>query len=506
MQLALVSGLFAQITNPEDAVREARRVAEEIARAAEAARDRDHTSVLQERFQQDQWLDEHNLRDLVVLPPIPPTLAGTQPDLPALLYPPLLADYAGEPFFMALANLYFQRLLKPVHIERIDKYRIKREELTDFVRNMVANSASSSAEDRQKFLSVIARHQQVELAALTTEAEGIRAALAGLDKGTALAKKRDSAETLKTPGLKDYLSALYAAHYEDGLSSEQRQLLQEIALESLLAESKNPGSATFFLPSSARVHWPELPPTAQTGMEQFASLRANLREELLREIVAKKGGGSKRVARHTALAASQAPRFVELERLSDEIRLAAADLPLPGVPVPGHHPTELIETVGAALDAKAGFRRHSARLASDLNRKFAPVRFKVVVENDLPAIQEISGSGRDAAVPPPEPNRRVDLAAANTDLQQRFRDVATLVESARATVARYWESLPESNRPTVAQLAATLGETHERAQAWQRLAGYREAVLLPGLSPAQRRLLFNAALRDFEKHRLATLN
>jgi hypothetical protein len=29
--------------------------------------------------------------------------------------------------------------------------------------------------------------------------------------------------------------------------------------------------------------------------------------------------------------------------------------------------------------------------------------------------------------------------------------------------------------------------------------------LQPGLSPAQRRLLFNAALRDLEKHRLAVI-
>jgi hypothetical protein len=98
----------------------------------------------------------------------------------------------------------------------------------------------------------------------------------------------------------------------------------------------------------------------------------------------------------------------------------------------------------------------------------------------------------------------LQLAECKAQLERDYAALAAESEAARTAVQRYRETLTGDEVPEVSELLATLAEVHDREETWRRFADYRDAVLLPGLSPAQRRLLFNAALRDLEKHRLAT--
>lgn len=469
---------------------------------------REQISILKDRFEQEKWIEEQNLQELVLLPPMPPRLAETQPNLPILSYPAILADYAGEPFFMAFGQLYFQRLLKPVLIERIEKYRRERDALVAELRTNLTNAMSLDLNERNRLLDMAAANQHESLKALEAEAEAIRRDLASFDRGKALAKRRDSETSGQTPDLRGYLASLFAAHYDEGLSVQQRQLLHEIAMESLLAASAQPRQGTFFLPATARLQWPPLPATASTTLEQFNALRTALLDELRQAVISepRKQRDSKRLLNHSRLAASQAPQFAELERLAEELRLAAAERPYPGQPIPSDYPPELVRLVASGMAAKADFRLTSSREVLELNREFAPARFKVVVRQSQPRIEEIPDNKGDTKSASPSAARVARLSIVNQQLLGAYQELAARLEAARAAVSRYRESLPGPDAPSVSQLSAAIVQTHDRDEAWRRFADYRTAVLMPGLSPEQRRLLFNAALCDLEKHRLRNLD
>lgn len=469
---------------------------------------REQMSKLKDQFEQERWIEEQNLRELVLLPPMPPSLAETQPDLPPLSYPAILADYAGEPFFMAFGQLYFQRLLKPVLIERIEKYRRKRDAIVVELRTKLTNAESLNPNERHRLLGIASASQQEGLNALEAEAEAIRRDLASFDRGKALAKRRDSEATDKTPGLRSYLTSLFAAHYDDGLSVDQRQLLHEIALHSLLTSSGQPHQGAFFLPASARLQWPRLPATASNTLERFNALKTLLRDELIKTIlsVSRSQRDAKHPLNHSRVAASQAPQFAELERLAEELRLSAAELPHPDQPKASEYPHDLVLMLANAMAAKSNFRHTSSRTIHELNREFAPAKFKVVIRQNQPTIEQLIDNKGNAEDPSPDVAHSDRLTAVNLQLLDEHQELTAKLEVARLAVSRYRESLSDPNAPSVSQLSASIVRSHEHRENWHRFADYRTAVLTPGLSPAQRRLLFNAALRDLEKYRLQAMD
>lgn len=494
----------------DNAARDRIRQLEERARADPRNQDfnREQISILQERFQQERWIEEHNLQDLVLLPPMPPSLVEKQPDLPALSYPAILADFAGEPFFMAFGQLHFQRLLKPVLIARIEKYRRERDALVVELRTKLTNAESLNPNERHSLLNMVSANQHEALKALEAEAEAIRRDLASFDRGKPLAKRRDSQTSGETPGLRDYLAALFAAHFDEGLSVQQRQLLHEIAMESLLTASAQPHQGTFFLPATARLQWPLLPAITSATLERFDALRKTLRDELRQDVVSepRTKRDSKRPLNHSRLAASQAPRFAELEHLAEEFRLAAAELPHPGQPGPSDYPPDLVHLVATATAVKEDFRLMSSRKVHELNREFAPARFKAVVRQNQLMIEQIPDNKEDMKSAPPNAALSARLSAVSRQLLAEYQGLSAKLEAARSAVSRYRESLSDSNAPSVSQLSAAIARSHEQGETWRRYADYRTAVQTPGLSPAQRRLLFNAALRDLEKHRLQAMD
>jgi hypothetical protein len=103
----------------------------------------------------------------------------------------------------------------------------------------------------------------------------------------------------------------------------------------------------------------------------------------------------------------------------------------------------------------------------------------------------------------PRPDRDAVVARLNTyseSLPQRFTALATEFQALRAEISRYQAALPQAKTSAnVDELVAHFVKSYKVQELWNRYSDYRTAVLLPGLSPAQRRLLFNAVQVDLFK-------
>ncbi|RXK54845.1 hypothetical protein ESB00_02810 [Oleiharenicola lentus] len=499
--LLLLAGRLPAQSSPSQASPTPTEIAKDLERVRNTASDlaerQLRESELLDRDLKTRWAEDsrRNLPDLVFLPPLPPALFQSAPDPAALEYPALLADYAGESFFMAYGSLRFRQLLQPRHEEHVARYVAERERLTFDLRAQLAASRSLPPAERRAALAAFAPSQSPALHALETTAESIRAELAPLGGGDALLRRSEEINPAQNPGLLEYLKAVHAAQFQEGLSLEQRHLLQAVASSLQLGLDPNqPGETGYFLPALARISRPD--PADATSTEQrqrFDDLRRSLETEL-RQAVLGPSATVKNARQASALAARQAARFDELHQLAEEIRLGLADRPDPAEPAPSRFPPDLVRQVGEAVAGKSAFQTECTRRVQALNRSLAPRRVKLVMRGPQPILE---------FVPPTAAGDEPDaLRSANEELLGLHRTLTEAMQAARDAVVRYSENHAGENLPAVGKLSAQLARLHAQQETWRRFSDYRAAVLEPGLSPAQRRLLFNAALRDLEKARL----
>ncbi|RXK54841.1 hypothetical protein ESB00_02790 [Oleiharenicola lentus] len=460
------------------------------------------------RFWEEPWLAKSagSQHDLVFPPVLPPVLHGLGPAEPVGAYPDFLATYAGEPFFMACGNSAFAGLNDWHQFYRASRYAESRDELVAELRAKLAAVTSLTPEQQRAELAVFAAAQAKALRDLEAEAEGTREEFNYLDDGRALMKERKSLTPDEATRLRTYYAALRGAHYMPGLSIEQRQLLESVAHENSTA----PDPATrvrpsFFLPASARIRW-QHSDDAQLNAHwaSFQQLRRELAEQLVQSALELPPKISRAAARklHARLAEQQANRFAELDRLAEEIRLALAKNPGLKAPADSGHPPEVLRLAGELRDRNRRFQDRTAQLLLEMNRRFAPSRFRLGSANDVPTI-ELEPAGTDAA---PKAGKRSQqnhrLREANEWLAETQRKLLAAGEEAAKAIQNYHATLDPRQAPGVQELTESLVQSYLDRENWHRFADYRTAVLTPGLSPAQRRLLFNAALRDLEQQRL----
>ncbi len=461
----------------------------------------------QQRFVYDNWISAtpERMKAMVFLAALPPVFLEPQLDFAAFNYPASLADYAGEIFFMPHGSLRLRKLLKPAQLQRIDNYCESRDALAAALRTRLAGTAALPPEARRSALAEFAATQQPALLKLEQSAEELRAELTTFDPGLALERERNSAAARATPGLRTYLSALYAAQFHGGLSLEQRHLLQEIALQSVAAPTRRHETrAVYFLPSSARIRWADLPPASTTLLARFGELRDALKDELQRAVVYDQEalGAAQRAGKYSALATQQAPRFEELHRLAEEIRLTLPEKSAFAQPPPSRLPADLILQVGQAVARKTAFQAGTERRLQTLNREFAPARFELAFHESEPVINMVSAADSSGNARPRPKALLARLAEIRGELAREYHELAADTEKARVAVESYRASLGDE-APLATGLSAQLAAIYDREETWRRFTDYHAAILIPGLSPAQRRLLFQASLRRLEQHRLA---
>lgn len=294
--------------------------------------------------------------------------------------------------------------------------------------------------------------------------------------------------------LYDEMTILRAAvYYQEGLVPAQRTLLREIVTElaetiggseaTALDDSFEPTQVIYFLPHGARLRLPAgLPAGLAADIASFTAEKNALKRELRSALYAlDRESDGRRERALQELAVKQEPRFAVLEPLAERIRTGLAALPeqIQAPSRPGL-PATLAARIDAYLRAKAELQQ-AARKAEEVARP-APTG-----KNDRKSARRDNTAGSAALAEFEEQNR------------QRFAALATEARAIREEVARAAASQPGDNAgKSVDALLADFMSAFKQQQLQSLYQDYRTAVLRPGLSPAQRQLLFNAALAGLD--------
>lgn len=464
------------------------------------------------RFYYETWLEENWKKEwgLVFIPPATPCLAAPLTRRPDPDYPSALANVVGEPFFMVFSSTQVGGRLDERQLRRMTRHCESRDRLVAALRARLATLADTPPDQRIRTLTEFATAQAKALHKLEAEAESLREEFSYLDDGSALLKRRDNPAPGEPGGQPAFFGPLLAAQFHPGLSIDQRQLLAAIAQESKdHSEKTTTPTHVHFLPATARIRWPlNDDPQVFELMQRLQAIRQTLADELTRAIIDSPTNQSRRQLRkiYTELATRQVPQFDELHRLADEIRVLLANVRYPDQPPDSDLPPELVRLAGQHAARELVFQTRIQQLVQELGRLFSPTKFRLGTSNHEPVIEVEAGPGSNTPPKTEQKKLHVQLLQINEWLVRNHRDLQVRAKSVNEEIKRHQETLPLAQAEDVRALAASLARTYADEANWLHYADYHTAVLTPGLSPAQRRLLFNAALRDLEKHRLQAAN
>lgn len=187
------------------------------------------------------------------------------------------------------------------------------------------------------------------------------------------------------------------------------------------------------------------------------------------------------------LRARQAAGIAELESLAEEIRVGLVGLPLPGEPAKSALPAALAPQIAEYLRAKVETQRAFVAKLAEV-RAAAPRAQAEIVE--CAGGYEI----RLGAVAEAGPAVVRSLAVFNGEQLGRYTELLarkrTLVQAIRSDAPTV---LANTDRP-VDDLLQDFAAAQRLRENWDKYWAYRQAVLQPGLSPGQRRLLFGSAV------------
>lgn len=459
-------------------------------------------------------------------PPTPPPLNAEFPFLGPLASGPSapreLAPFVDELFYPALATrLAEDDLPKEMRI-RLQAYRAEKVRLQNELRAKIAELKDLAPPSRDRQLAVFAALQSPQIVALEERAEKIRAELGrsgilGLPTDATDWtlppdwRQRSGASSHEPPVEQRLESAalLGAAFYEEGLTAAQRRLLRAAAIE--LEAEANPvagsernsaeGWLLDFSPEPARIRiLANLPAPLAKKISDYVSKKKELQGELRDALRGNRpSGGTARLEVLRKLAVTQASRIPALESIAEEIRGDLAALPnSPGPPAPPELPPELISRISV-------YRIHKVELLKTLYAMLAgsaatpsPAQNSTDEESGKSAERAHSWM-RDGAtstvvrpeylkVPTDEFKRRQNelIGGLNRELAGIRESLAEYVRSANQP----------ADRKSVNDLLKDFEDARQKQEIWDKYRDYQTAVLLPGLSPEQRRLLFSAAVEQ----------
>ncbi|HUE14418.1 MAG TPA: hypothetical protein VMR25_09665, partial [Planctomycetaceae bacterium] len=465
-----------------------------------------------------------NERSVLFFPPVPPPLGSDIPGLPPFTSgkpaPPGLAPFVNELFYpMLAARLAADDLPKALRAE-LQTYLSAKKELQNELRSRIEALRDSDPRAREQQLEAFAALQAPRIVDARAAAERLRTDLrrtgvfglpAGGDGGN-LAGGRLPASIDSSSGPTDLRlkseAMRAAAFYQDGLSTTQRHLLREAAIEleaeDVLARSAAQagpeGRLLYFSPAPARISIPSnLPASLEKKISEYLSEKARLKAELLEAIRNNDDSGNGRTEAFKRLAATEAPPISDLEVMAEGIRRDLGALPDPGgSPTAATLPPELTARISA-------YRRHKVELLKTLRGMLtAPVRATdaVPIRGDARTIDPFRSAmewTHNGTTSTELPASDLNVSVAEFDRVQR-----TLIEELNREQAGIREALSEyvraSNRPSdrksINDLLKDFEDARQRQEVRDKYRDYQAAVLMPGLSAEQRRLLFDAAVEE----------
>ncbi|MFZ9838833.1 MAG: hypothetical protein ACO3JJ_09905 [Opitutaceae bacterium] len=454
----------------------------------------------------------------IFFPPTPPPLGRALPPAPPaegrLAAPVELAAHANEPFYPQLATRLATKSLPTRLRERVDAYRARKAALTEELRVELARAQALPAAERGAALGDLARRQREPLRALEVEAEELRRDLqVGDNTWGALRQWRLSNDERRGFSPIEIAQVMRSyAFYQNGLLPAQRRLLREIALE-LQAAGETAESAAvnqpylFFPPEPARVLPPEdLPPEVATRLAAYQARKAALKKELFDAVYAHDGQAFPWLRGNTmgALARRQEVALAELEQLAEEIRLGLAGNPEPA-PLAERTPLPpvLQERVAAllrdvALTQQSAGARIEALLAGarDLpvqtNYRFDPEGIRFVV---VPLRNERGAKPAAPDTPARISALRESISAVAEDYGRRLAGFINERDAIRAEAGALLQLGRADRLDQALQTAMRVANARETQEVYR---DYRTALFAPGLSPEQRRLLFDHVIVRLE--------
>lgn len=452
-------------------------------------------------------------RTLIFFPPSPPPLdvpipRGTPPPSPQAA-PVELADYISEIFYPQLGSQLQLKTLSGRQREALTAYRKDRDALREELRRELVRTRDAEPEARTEALRALARNQAAKLAALEATAERLRNDLIAPDREwTAFREWHLGEKERRGFSVVEIAQVMRAyAFYHKSLLPAQRRLLREIAIDLSLAvdstdRSSAPAQYIFFSPAPARVRLPDdLPADIAAKIAIYQTKESLLKKELYDTVYEYDGKGVSVLFNNSlkALGEKQAPKLAELESIADEIRAGLPPLSqLGAAPMRSRLPPTLVQRISASITRRVALQKEAtAKIETVVVRvreKRIPVRVTYRFENDgvkflvspLGRQQRSDNGGQVEAI-------SAELEAIAAIYDRAFVELVNEQSVIRQEVA---ETIGRQDSPSITAALTEAIQANALDETSSSYADYRTAVFQTGLSPAQRRLLFDAAIEQ----------
>ena len=450
----------------------------------------------------------------VFFPPVPPPLGVDFPVLGRLVpgatpAPTELAAYVSELFYPLLGSRLVAGDLSKSLWQQIQSYRTARTDLQNELRTRIAELKDTELPARARQLAALAAAQAPRIDSLEATAEKIHAdlqptGLFGFRPGPDPLRDEAGRRPAEGSGGPDPLDAAFesgllrrAAFYERGLSSAQRHLLLEGAIELEARPATTPaptgkpgeGRLLHFSPETARITVPAgLSDPLEKLIHDYVAEKNGLKAEILDVLLSHEPASEAGAQALKELAATQASRLAGLEITAEEIRRGLAPLPNPpGPPSPPALPPELMARISA-------YRRHKVELLKTLHGMLAGGRENA---GDARGGDPLGTNGGTRAAPGNPMSRQESVAEFNRRQTVLIGELNRETAGIREALAEYVRTTGQSaDRKSIDDLLLDFENARQKQEVWDKYRDYQVAVLMPGLSPGQRRLLFDAAVEQ----------
>ncbi len=387
-----------------------------------------------------------------------------------------LAPFVDEPFYAPLSTLLAHRAVSAEPQFQLEAYRATKTALQTELRARLDTLKDADPESRRRSLQAFAQEQSPRVAALESTAEALRVRIlnARISVNEYVRWTVDfGADPKPQP---DQLSARFRElalmddFYQAGLSPAQRRLLREVTLD----RTDGTDGWIFFSPETARIHLQRgLPPELTAKIAAYRGEKTALKTELVTMLYFRRPAAGHRAASLRALALAQAPRFAALEAMAEEIRQGFAALRDPAQPPPvSGLPPELADRIASYRHDKLAIQQELLARVEAVKASAAPADRALLADRIREAITRYT---RENA--------------------ERYSALEKSKDAIRDALAHLPAPSPgPGDAATADTLVKTFSDSLQQLQTYWDYRDYQTAVFQPGLSPEQRRLLFDGAL------------
>ena len=458
----------------------------------------------------------------IYYPPVPPILGAPVP-LPTISLsrrstpaPPELAEYVNEIFYAPLSTRLHEKQLTKRQREKLSIYRTAKVALLAELRTRLAELKVADPGDRTQQLAELGQAQAPRLAQLEKMAEELRHDLIhgeffqnNVDwnaiRGWRLGES-------KFNGANEAMNAQYqvmlsAAFYQNGLLPEQRGLLREIAMELQSVRRRvtdedaggrsNP--PLFFSPATSRILLPPgIPPELSEKVSRYEREKSLIKQELRAVVYAQDKAFFTRTRNREIerLAERQWPRIAATEELAEDIRRDIAFLPAPpGPPPPPPLPAALAVRIVNFLSNRNELRAEIVRKVEQLKKQFPFLRIQAVRNAIGGADLKLQVGVRDESNESQMKTLRATLTAFNQEIALRQ---GQLRNDEQAIRREFETTVDMGSGLSAAGVLDSYAEVLQQREDWSLYGDYQTAMLTPGLSSEQRRLLYDSGVEQLE--------